>query len=84
MSLAHEPNGHKQFIDRIIAAALQRHARRQKVYRVRFTPATGYAMWAARDLAAGEVVQHLEVCMSISDLFVPILTLEMLRRNLCT
>jgi glutathione synthase/RimK-type ligase-like ATP-grasp enzyme len=55
--LAHEPGGHRAFLGRILAAALRRRQRHARRWTLGFLPGEGYGCYAARPLAAGELVE---------------------------
>ncbi len=55
-----DPGGHAAFFDRIARAALVRHTRTRKAFTIRDNGHGGFGMFAARDLAAGEVIDPWE------------------------
>lgn len=56
LALAHDPAGHEGFTRAIVAAALARHARRQRGWEVRPTPSGRHGLHATRALRAGESI----------------------------
>ena len=58
--LAHDPAGHRGFIDHLLACALRRRDRARPSAEVRFDPDRGFRLVAARAIAAGEVVERHE------------------------
>lgn len=55
--LAHDPAGHRGFLDLILAAALARQRRRARRWALRFVEGAGFGLYATRDLAAGELIE---------------------------
>ncbi len=51
-----DPGGHEDFTRRVVAAALARHRRRQRAWRVLPRAAGEYGVFATRDIAAGETI----------------------------
>lgn len=58
--LSFDEGGHAAFFDRIARAALARHARNKKAFVIRDNGHGGFGMFAARDLAAGDVIDPWE------------------------
>lgn len=55
-----DPAGHSGFVRRVIDAARARHARSRPAFAIRWRPAGGYGMYAARDIGPGDVVDRWE------------------------
>jgi D-alanine-D-alanine ligase len=60
LALLHDPAGHQGFTDLLLRAALARHARRQRGWEVLPDPGNGYATYATRNIAEGEVILPFE------------------------
>ncbi len=60
LALLHDPAGHAGFAALIVRAALARHARRRRPWEVRAARDGGYGTFAARPIAAGDVVARHE------------------------
>lgn len=60
LCLLAEDNGHERFARQLVAAALARHARLQKVWEVRSRGGGDYGIFATRDVKRGEVLMHFE------------------------
>lgn len=58
--LGWEPDGHRAFLEQIVAAALARQRRARRSWGLRFVPGRGYGTVATADIAAGDVVQRYE------------------------
>jgi D-alanine-D-alanine ligase-like ATP-grasp enzyme len=58
--LMNDPQGHRGFLDKIIRAAIKRHQRRQKKWKVRFDGETDYGIYATVDIEAEDVVVPYE------------------------
>ena len=55
--LAHDPAGHRGFLDIVIAAALARQRRRARKWALRFVQQGGYGLHATQDIAPDEVIE---------------------------
>jgi D-alanine-D-alanine ligase-like ATP-grasp enzyme len=55
--LAHDPAGHRGFLDIILAAAIARQRARARKWALRFVQGEGYGLYATQELAAGEVIE---------------------------
>ena len=60
LCLVNDPAGHEGFTRAVVAAALARHARRQRAWEVRPVARSGYGLFAVRSVAEGEVVVRFE------------------------
>ena len=58
--LAEDPAGHRGFLEHALQNALRRRRRAEKVWEVRYDAKGGYALHAARELRAGEVIDRWE------------------------
>jgi D-alanine-D-alanine ligase len=58
--LLNDPAGHRGFIDNIIQTALKRQRRYIKRWRINRHPKGDFGMYAAVDIAAGEVIERYE------------------------
>lgn len=58
--LRHDGAGQSGFLRDIIAEGIARHNRRQKVYTMRYSEATGYGIYATADIKEGDVVYEGE------------------------
>ena len=58
--LLHERWGHREFFERIIKAALKRHRRQQKKWKVQLNGKCHYGMYAVDTIAVGEIVEAHE------------------------
>jgi D-alanine-D-alanine ligase len=58
--LLHEPWGHREFFEKIIEAALSRHRRQRKKWKVLFSTKGRYATHAVETIKAGEMIHSYE------------------------
>jgi D-alanine-D-alanine ligase len=58
--LLYEPWGHREFFERIIRAALKRHRRQHKKWRVALNGNSQYGLYALETIEPGEVVEAYE------------------------
>jgi D-alanine-D-alanine ligase len=58
--LFQEPNGHCDFLARIMGSALKHQAKTQKKWKVLYKPNRHFGMFAVADLAPGEVIEQYE------------------------
>jgi hypothetical protein len=58
--LLNDPAGHRGFIEKIIRAALQRQRRHIQRWRINRHPKGDFGMYAALEIAAGEVIERYE------------------------
>jgi D-alanine-D-alanine ligase len=58
--LAHDAGGHRGFLEHVIASAFRRRQRREQRFYIGKNPRGGFAMFAARSIAAGELIEALE------------------------
>jgi D-alanine-D-alanine ligase len=58
--LAHDPAGQRGFLEHLLFCAQRRRERTQKRWRIAKNRAGGFAMFAARPLAAGELIEACE------------------------
>jgi D-alanine-D-alanine ligase len=58
--LINEPKGHRGFMEQIFNCAFARHRKRQPTAKVHYSPASGYGLYAARDIKEGEIVEKHE------------------------
>lgn len=54
--LLNTPNGHADFLQRIIADGITRHAQKQKLYNIRGNATDGYGIYATRAIPKGTVI----------------------------
>jgi D-alanine-D-alanine ligase-like ATP-grasp enzyme len=55
--LLHEPWGHREFFERIIRAALKRHRRQHKKWKLILNSKSNYGMYAVQTIEPGEIVE---------------------------
>lgn len=60
LALLHDPAGHQGFTDLLLRAALARHTRKQRGWEVVPDPGNGYALYATREIAEGELIIPFE------------------------
>lgn len=60
LALLNDPAGHQGFTDILIRAAMARHKRRQQGWETAPTPGSGYAVFATRAIAQGEVIMEFQ------------------------
>jgi len=58
--LTNIPQGHAQFARHLIMCALRRKARNERVWEIRYDRMTGFGLYAARAISAGELVEPYE------------------------
>jgi D-alanine-D-alanine ligase len=58
--LLQEPNGHRDFVERIVQAALKRQQRNTKKWKILYKPGSNFGMYAVADIAPDEVIEHYE------------------------
>jgi D-alanine-D-alanine ligase-like ATP-grasp enzyme len=58
--LMNEPGGKKDFLQKIIREGIFRHQQKQKKYLVKGDSLSGYGIYAAKDIEAGEIIFHSE------------------------
>jgi D-alanine-D-alanine ligase-like ATP-grasp enzyme len=58
--LLHEPWGHREFFEKIINAALKRHRRQHKKWKLILNGRNNYGMYAAQTIESGEIIEAHE------------------------
>ena len=58
--LANDPAGHRGFLEHLIACGLRRRDRLRRPWKLRYSKASGFGLYAARRISAGEVVEAYE------------------------
>jgi D-alanine-D-alanine ligase len=58
--LASDPAGHRGFLEHLIHRAFRRRDRARKAWTLRYRAGRGFGMFAAREIAAGEIVEAYE------------------------
>ena len=58
--LARDAGGHRGFVEHLIACAIRRRDRNRRPWEIRYDRASGFGLYAARPIKAGEVVQTWE------------------------
>jgi D-alanine-D-alanine ligase-like ATP-grasp enzyme len=58
--LLQEPDGHRDFLRRIMQAARKRQRRHQKKWKILYKPGSHFGMYAIDDIEAGEVIEPYE------------------------
>jgi D-alanine-D-alanine ligase-like ATP-grasp enzyme len=58
--LANDAGGHRRFVQRVISAAIARQQRSRRAFLIQDNGTGGYGMFAARDVAEGEIIDAWE------------------------
>jgi len=58
--LLQQPDGHKDFADKMLKAALNRKAKSVKKWKIFLHPDSGFGMYAQTEIAAGEIIEPYE------------------------
>lgn len=58
--LAHDPVGHRGFLEHLLRCAERRRVVRSQLFSIEYTRGRGFGLYAARDIAPGQVIERYE------------------------